>query len=437
MRLLLLVALCGLMDAAQSFAPGRGLVAQTSGVTLAAGFVLLAGFLGGSLFHDIRLPRLTGYLATGILIGPHVLDLVSGEMVQRLRLFGGIAVSLIALTAGAEMDLRSMRSLFRSISWITALAVGGSMAAIAGAMFLMRDQLDFLARLGPVEAALIAVTFGVMLAAQSPAVVVALRDEMRAEGPLTRTVLGVVVLSDLVIIVMFALASSVTQRFLSVEAPHGGMVNQLTWEIFGSLGIGVVLGMLIALYLKVVSARASLTVVVMGYLVAEIGERVNLDPLLLALGAGMFVRNMTSHGERLLREVHSATMPIYVMFFALAGAGVHLDVLPVLAAPISVFLLVRGLSMVGGASLAGRVADAPAVVRRYAGFGLLPQAGLALALAVLFSRTFPSLGPEASALVFGVVAMNELVSPVLYRWALLRSGESGQGEPGEGPAPAH
>ncbi len=166
--------------------------------------------------------------------------------------------------------------------------------------------------------------------------------------------------------------------------------------------------------------------VLVGFVVAEVGQRAHLDPLLLALAAGIFVRNFTSHGERLLNEIQSASMPIYVIFFALAGAGVHIDVLPPLIVPVSVLLTVRAAVLIGGTAVAARAASASPAVQRYAGFGLLPQAGLALALAMLLAKTFPTLGQEAAALVFGVVAVNEVVSPVLYRYALVRSGEAGK-----------
>ncbi len=427
MRLVLLIVLCILMDAARSFSADRPLSDQTSGVALAGGFLLLAAFLTGSLFRDLHLPRLTGYLVAGIVIGPYALGLVSSEMVVRLDLFSGIAVSLIALTAGAETDLREMRPLFRSIGAITLIAVVGAMAFISGAVYMLAERLSFLATLEPLEAAAVSVTIGVMLAAQSPAVAVALRDEMQAEGDVTRTVLGVVVVSDVVVILCFALASSVTRGVLGLEVlSTPDQSNPLLWEIGGSLVFGIMIGVLISAYLKFIGLGASLTIVLVGFVVAEVGQRAHLDPLLLALGAGIFVRNFTSHSERLLKEIRSASMPIYVIFFALAGAGVHVDVLPALLGPIFLLLTVRGAALMAGTAIATRAASAPPAVQRYAGFGLLPQAGLALALAMLLARTFPNLGPEAAALVFGVVAVNEVFSPILYRYAIVRSGEAGK-----------
>ncbi|MEZ5364095.1 MAG: cation:proton antiporter [Bryobacterales bacterium] len=379
------------------------------------------------MFRDLGLPRLTGYLVTGMLAGPYVLDLVSEDMVVRLRLFNGIAISLIALTAGAEIELRAIRPLLRPIAWISLLAVPGAMLALGLTAWLARDWLPFFAGLDPLQACGVAAMLGVAMAAQSPAVVVALRDELAAEGPVTRTVLGVVVLSDLLVILLFAVASSFARSQLAAsDASIPLSEASLSWEIFGSLGVGAVMGLLIALYLRLIQAPAALTVVVLGFLVAEVGERVHLDPLLIALAAGMLVRNATHYGERLLTDIQSAAGTVYVIFFAVAGATVHLDVLPLLAAPIALFATVRIAALLGGSALAARIADAPAAVRRFAGFGLLPQAGLALAMALLVARAFPGIGAQASALIFGLVAVNELASPVAFRVALARSGEAGR-----------
>jgi Kef-type K+ transport system membrane component KefB len=127
-----------------------------------------------------------------------------------------------------------------------------------------------------------------------------------------------------------------------------------------------------------------------------------------------------------LADIQSASMPVYVVFFAVTGAAVHLDILPLLAPMIALFIAVRAAALLGGTALAARLAGAPAPVVRYAGFGLLPQAGLALAIALLISRAFPGIGGEASTLVFGIVAVNELLCPILFRFALTRSGEAGK-----------
>jgi Kef-type K+ transport system membrane component KefB len=334
-----------------------------------------------------------------------------------------VAIALIALTAGTEIDFRTMRPLFRGIAWITCVAVLGTAMLLSAAVLLMKDLLPFTSGLDAQQVIAMALVLGVTMAAQSPAVVVALRKEMEADGPVSRTVLGVVVLSDLVIIILFALASSYARSLLGGQSAVTG--SMLAWEILGSGGAGVLIGVLIAAFLRVAEGGGALFIVTTGFVAAEVGQRINLDPLLVALSAGMFIRNLTSHGDRLHADIEAASLPVYMAFFAVAGATIHLDALKTVGLPAATLAVVRAAGFLSGTRIAAHAARAPEPVRRFAGFGLLPQAGLALALALLFTRSFPQFGPGASALVFAVVAINEMLCPVLYRSALVRSGEAG------------
>jgi Kef-type K+ transport system membrane component KefB len=426
-QMMLLVVLAGLMHAARSFTPFPSLGSGPAGTTLAAGFLLLAALLMGDLFKRCGLPKLTGYLATGMIAGPYVLGLVSATMLIDLRIFNGVAISLIALTAGTEMDVRALRPLFRGILLISLFAVVGTMGVLTVATWLLRDLLPFTGSLDGAQMLALSLVLGVTLASQSPAVVVALRRELDADGPVARTVLGVVVFADLLVIVLFAVASGYARPLLNQGVAGAMTGGSLAWEIFGSFGVGLAIGLLIVAYLRLVPGGGPLFVVITGFLAAEVGQRVDLDPLLIALFAGMLVRNFSGFGDRLHEAIDEASLPVYVAFFAVAGATIHLDVLAELGLIAGIFVLIRGASFLAGTWAGATVAGSTETVKRYAGFGLMPQAGLALALALLFARSFPALGDQASALVFGVVALNELVAPIIYRWALIRSGEAGRG----------
>lgn len=426
MRLLLILVLAGLMDAARSFAPQPGVGSGAAGTALACGYLLLTAFLIGSLSTQIKLPALTGYILAGMVVGPQVLHLVSAQMVDNLHIFNGVAVALIALTAGVELDLRSMQPLFRSIGWLIVVAVLGTAVLLSAAIFVGREFLPFMAHLTLVQSAGVAATLGVTMAAQSPAVVVALRSELHADGPLSQTVLGVVVMSDLLVILLFAVVSSITRTLFGGEADALHTAGLLAWEIFGSIAIGVVVGAVIGAFLRHATSGVALFVVVVAFVVAEVGERIDLDPLIVTLAAGMLVRNATRWGHKLYREVEEASLPVYVVFFAITGAAMHLNEMAVLWVPALALAALRASSFLAGSRLAGHIAKAPAVVGRYAAYGLMPQAGLALALALLFVRTFPNFGAAASALVLTCVAINQVVTPVAYRFALVHSGEAGQ-----------
>jgi Kef-type K+ transport system membrane component KefB len=412
----------GLMHAARSFRPDDA--SSSAGTLVSFGYLLLTAFLVGGIVKRLGLPRLTGYIATGIAVGPAGLALVPARALDNLQIFSGVAVALIALTAGTELELRAMRPMFRTIAWMTVVAVGGTTALLGAAVYLLRGQLPFLAQLTPAGAMAMAATLGVVMVAQSPAVVVALRKELDAQGPVTQTVLGVVVIADLVVILLFAVVSSFAKSVLGHQV-GANVVPALAWELLGSLVAGVLIGVLLAVFLRYVRGGSALFVLTVCFVVAEVGRRLHFDPLLVALAAGIFIRNVTSGGDALHEGIEGSSLPVYVIFFAVAGATIHLDGLAVVGLPALAFVLVRGAGLLGGANVAARLAGAPATVRRWAGFGLLPQAGLALALASLFGKAFPELGDDCAALLLSVIAINEVVAPALYRVALSRAGEVG------------
>jgi Kef-type K+ transport system membrane component KefB len=426
--LVLIFVLGALMQAARSFAPASG--ASSASTALSFGFLLLTAYFVGNVFKWVRLPRLTGYLAAGIVSGPAVLNFVPRVALERLSLVTGVATALIALTAGVEMDLRSMRPLLRSIGLISATAIGLALLLLFGAVLAVSPFLPFLASLPWAARLAVAAVLAVVMAAQSPAVAVAVRNEMRADGPLSKTVTGVVVAGDLVIVVLFALVSSLAKSVLGGGGEASDVGQLLGWEIVGSFAAGAFAGAIIAMYLSRVQEGAALFVLLVCVVAAEVGRRMHFDPLLIALAAGILVRNASNRGDALHHAIEGSSLPVYVAFFAVAGANIHLDVFATVGIPALVFVVVRGTGLLAGARLGARWAGASPVVRRYAGFGLLPQAGLALALALLFAKAFPSFGEQASALTLGIVAANEMLAPAIFRWALVKSGEADE------PAPA-
>lgn len=424
MRVVILAAIVGLMTAAASF-QAEGQYPIGAGPALAVGYLLLTAFFLGALFHKGRLPKLTGYLAAGILAGHSGMDLLQHDVLDDLQIFTGVAVALIALTAGTELEMRTMRPLMRTILWITLIAVVGGAVVLALTVLALANLLPFLSGMSFVESAAIAMVLGVVMAAQSPAVVVALRTELNADGPISRTVLGVVVIADLVVIVLFAATSTVANATLGGGTTGlGGTILHLLWELGGSIAVGLGVGGLLALFLRRVADGAPLFVIMVAFVVAEVGQRIGLDPLVVALSAGILIRNATAQGDALHHAIEGSSLPVYLVFFAVAGATIHVGVLAVVGIPAAILVGVRGVVFLYGSRLAARIAGAPPEVRRFVGFGLLPQAGLALALSMLFSKTFPSFGAGAGALTLGIVALNEMIAPILYRLALVRSGES-------------
>lgn len=439
-RVVTMAVVLALMHATLSFAPGGDPRLEAARVTLTAGFVLLLAWSVGRVLGDIGLPRLTGYLATGVVCGPALLDLIRAPAVEELHFVTGAAIALIALTAGAELDLRARRSVLATTIGISLVTGIGGAAVLAGVMILARPVFPFLHGLDLGQAAAVAALIGVTVIAQSPAVVVALKNELSAQGPITQTLLGVVVFGDLVIVLLFAIVSTITRAVLGGPIDVAATTRAVAWELFGSIALGCGLGLALMLYVRRVRGTQNVFVLALALLVSELGPRLRLDPLLVMMSAGIVVANAGGGSRSLIHRIEAASTPMYVLFFTLAGASIHLGALAGAVLPALILVGVRAAALLAGAQLGTRIAGGDPAIARWVGPGLLPQAGLAIALALLLVRAFPSIGPTAGALVLGVVAINELVAPAILRWTWIRSGEGRAGdhdheEASEHPAP--
>ncbi len=421
---LLLLCIGGLMHAATTFAPNS---ATLAGPELAFGFLLLTAYFAAKLVSRFGLPKLTGYIIAGIVVGPYVIGLVEKGMTKDLKMVGDTATAILALQAGAELEFRSIRPMAKTIAYMTIFAVMGTMVLLTGLLLAIRPLVDFLDAMPLTSAAAVAATMAVALTAQSPAVVMAMLGETRADGPISRTILALVVLADLVVIVGFGVASAATTAVLKGQADIGAAIGTIAWEVFGSMGVGVLIGLAISTYVRGVPRGQGLFALMMCFVVAEVCLAIHLDALIVMLVAGLYLRNFSRADTHTMMEgFEGASLPVYLVFFALAGAKLDIGQLAALALPVGLIVVTRATGFFLGSKLAGARANADPGVRKYAWFGLVPQAGLALALAELVRRTFPDFGNEAFALVVGVVATNELVAPVVLRVVLMRTGEAGK-----------
>jgi Kef-type K+ transport system membrane component KefB len=418
--ILLLVTLGGLMHIAAS-TPGLA-----GGAELGFGYLLLTAYFNGKLVSRIGLPKLTGYLIAGAVVGPHLLGLVKAEMTHELKMVGDAATAILALQAGAELQLSAVRPQLRTILALAFVTVVGTAAVLTGVLVALRPLVPFLHALPLTSAIAVAVALAVAMSAKSPAVVMALIGETRADGILTRTILATVVLADLSVIILYGIVSAAATAVIAGQSDVAGAIQGIAWAVFGSLGIGVVVGMALSRFLIHVGRGVGLFTLMICFTMAEIGAAVALDPLVILLAAGIYVRNVSRADTAILVDgLNSASLPVFLVFFALAGAKLDVRALATVAVPVGAIVATRALTFFAGTRWVLRDHEEP-LIRRALWLGLLPQAGVALALATLVLRTFPAFGDAAFALIVGVVACNELVGPVILRLALIRSGEAGQ-----------
>lgn len=392
----------------------------------ALGLLLVGGSVAGTVASFFRLPRLTGYLAAGIIAGPHVTHALDHAAVQALSVVNALALALIALEAGAELTMPMLKRCWRSLLWQCAthtaiLAVGMALVFLAlGTLGL----LDFTAGLTMTGLVAVAVLWGVIAVSKSPAATLAILKETHAKGPVTDVSLGVVVLFDIVVLVLFAAALMVAEVAVT---PTGALslaaLETLGVELVASVAAGTTFGLVIAMYFSVVGKERLLFLLVVAYGITAFCTYFHYDTLLVFATAGFVVTNLTRQGPALVDATERMGAAVMVVFFATAGA--HLD-LGVLAAawPIALTLAVTRGGLTWAASQAGHaLAHDPPPVRRYTFTSLISQAGVTIGLATIAAQTLGALGHALATLAIAVVAVNEIVGPVIFKLGLARAGE--------------
>jgi Kef-type K+ transport system membrane component KefB len=417
LRLALLISLLAGITVAQFVRADAG-----TPVTLAAGALLLCALFAGSVARGFGLPRLTGYLLIGIAIGPYVLKFIPREGVAGLDLVKALAVSLIAFSAGAELRLGLVKRIGTRVLWLCA---GVSLAVFlvsAGALLALRPFLPFLRDLPWPQAIAVASLVATVIVSFSPTVTIAIVRETGARGPFTEFLMGMVILGDLVVMVGFALTAGWARSSLGGALDLGGLAAGIGWELFGSLLVGAAAGLVTLIYLRRVEREVPLFIIALSFVSAELGEQLNLSPLLLSLAAGAVIANLDEpRCEKLKGAIERASLPIFALFFAAAGAGLNLGALRDVGLVAVALVAVRALTLyLATRTLAPREEEK---IRRFGWMGLVSQAGVTFGLAALVRRTFPSFGSEVEVLIVAMVTLHELVGPVLTRRALDRAGE--------------
>lgn len=411
---------------------------------LAFGFVVLASYTIGGLVGQIRLPHITGYLIAGLVFGPSLATALSGlglpppfdkgilndEVIDQLSLLDTLALALIALTAGGELKLEGLKKGFRVISSILAAQLVSIGVLMTGFFWLISGAVPFIALPGlqgvPTMAAL---AVGGMVAsvslATSPAATIAVIMESRAEGSMTRNVLSVVVLKDVIVVVAFAVAQVIVAQQIGMGALEGGFWRFFLNHIVLSIVFGaVVVGGLMALYIRYVNQEMLIFVVGVVYLVAFITNELQWDAVLVFLAAGFGVSNFSKTGHRLIEAVERLSLPVYVVFFTLAGAKLHLDQLQQVGLFAIALVAVRVFAIYTSTNLGARIGKADEATRTYGWMGFVSQAGVSILLAALIGNTFGELGRSLETLIIGGVAINELIGPVLFKMGLGLAGET-------------
>ncbi len=409
-------------------------------IPVLAGFALIALSASriGDVFARWRLPLITGFLLTGVLAGPSILGLIPHGAPEHLRFLDQIALAFIGFAAGGELYLKELRGHLRSVVWTTVgLVLVTLVLGTLTASFLW-TSIPVFAALPSTARLIVAALAGSILIARSPSSAIAIVRELRARGPFTQTVLGVTVIMDAVVIIIFTTIATIAGTTLSGHSVDPLFLVQLVLNIALSALIGWTIGKALALLLRSAAPIqvSVVTILGLGWGVFAFAEFINLwsharlpfdiliEPLLVCMIAGITVTNFTDQRQRFAKLLHNMGPAVYVVFFTLTGASIDLGVL---AGTWRIALALAGVRLVSialGAGLGGALGGAPGRHNRVAWAGYITQAGVGLGLAKEVADEFPVWGLEFATILIAVIVINQIIGPPLFKWVLRHVGES-------------
>src|SRR6266700_145480 len=247
-------------------------------------------------------------------------------------------------------------------------------------------------------------------------------------GPVARALLGITVVKDVAVALLFALVLALGKALTSAGALNVAVAGTAILQLVGSAAAGTLLGYALGQYLGLVRRDSAVFLVATAFVAAEVARLTHLETLIIALAAGFYLENFApAEGERLRRELKRGSLPVYVAFFALTGAGLRVGVLADLWPWILLLVSLRLVGLRYGLLWAGRHSSVTPVLARHGWLGLISQAGMALGLAQLARRAFPEWGVSLETLIVAMIGVHEVAGPICFRAALVRAGEVTEG----------
>lgn len=377
--------------------------------------IIFIGVLGGRVANYLKLPSVSGYIVAGLIMGPSFIDLISSQDLASLSFITDISLAAIAFSIGNEFLWSDMKKVGKNAMILTVFEVIGALGLVFLTMYYIFDQtFEF------------SMVIASMSAATAPAGIVMVIRELKANGPLVKTILPVVALDDALGIMLFGVALSLAKMTAGVaEYTLFQIVSAPLIEIFGSLVLGLILGIAMTYLSKKAKGKDELLIIASAFILASVGAAnfLNLSPLLTAMMMGGTLVNLMQTSKRVFGAVNEFTPPINLLFFTLAGMSLDLKVLSTVSFIGVGYIFSRAFGKIIGAGLGAKAVGEGNVIQKYLGMSLLTQGGISIGLSAIVRAQLPEYGESIVTVILFSVLVFEIMGPILAKVAITRAGE--------------
>ncbi len=382
----------------------------------------------GKIARKAGLPSLIGYMILGTVMGTSLLSLINDNSLNQLQFITDIALGFVAFIIGSELNLRILRRLGKGIILIILAESFAAFFLVASAVYLLSGDLPM------------ALVFGALAPASAPAGTVAVIQEYKARGNLTKALYAVVGFDDGLAVIIFGFSAALAARMLRAESSEVsvGLISSIMEpikELGFSLGVGTILGFIFSALARKLKPLIELPSLIFGFIALSIGLCIQFDLSLILtnmmLGFVLANTASTSSVRGIAGQLKTYMPLIFILFFFLAGAHLNITALPALGVLGIVYMIARTAGLMGGAWLGAVAGKSESKIRKYLGLGILSQAGVAIGLSLMVRQMFAEIGTphalEIGATVITTVTATsivfEIIGPICAKFALTRAGE--------------
>lgn len=373
----------------------------------AIGGLLLLGLATDMIGKRTFLPRVTLLLIFGILIGSEMLNLIPAMLTNRFELAADTALLMVGFLLGGKLTRDTMKSSGSQIMWISICAVIGTCTMVTLGLSLAGLSIET------------AVLLGCIATATAPAATLDIVRESNFKGPFADLLLSIVAIDDAWALVIFGFGMALT----SAISNGGSMMSPILLavkEIGGAVMVGLLIG-LPAAYLtgRVRQGQPMLTEALgLVFICGGIAIWLHVSFLIASMVMGAVIANLAKHHEYPFHEIENIEWPFLVIFFVLAGASLELSALKELGVVGAVYVISRTAGKVSGAWIGAKHSRTDPAIQHWVGIAMLPQAGVAIGMALVASSQFPEYRQTILSIIISTTVLFELLGPILTRMAL-------------------
>jgi len=400
-------------------------------ILLTIGLLLTIGYTAGWLLNQIGLPKIIGYIATGIAFSPHTNGLVDVHIIQATHPLMEVCLAFIAFEVGGALKWSKIKEHEKEIISITLLASLFPFILIVAGIFTFGLLFPAIVPLDPLTLLLLASLLGALASPTAPAATLAVIHQYKAKGKVTDTILGVAALDDVLGILLFSLTIAIIFMFTGGQAGlFGNPILNSLYEVGVALLIGAIIGIIIdplARFFQV-KGEGQWVVIIFSLIIfcAGISKTLQVDVLLASMTMGMVVVNKCNRQKIIFKILERYTEDLIFLFFFLLS-GLHLDIMTIPQATvlILIFVSLRTMGKFMGTVAGARIVKADRSIQKYTAGGLLPQAGIVigLVLSIYQKEQFKDIAEILLTTIMGTTIIYELLGPVAAKYSLLKAGE--------------